>query len=945
MAKKKTKISLSGHVLTVNTRAYSRDAFEFEEFDPYVKALTGSREYQYNAIKELLIYLWGERYDNILDLARENYEKPEKEALRQRFQSKDHFLASLPLPDRLSGVCHMATGTGKSYVMFAIAYISILLDKVDRVLVLGPSSTIIEKGLNDKFSEYLYGESAQKLKDYLPEKYRKSVVKLLNANDPIEDQSIVIENINAVWNEVNNSIGDTLFSQGGRILVLSDEVHHAYSHLKFTGGVVGYDFDPDKLTSSNRTTSEGQERLWMKFLREKPIKWHLGFTGTPYNQDEFFSDVIFNYSIKEAENQYIKRINAVISVKDDIELNQKDRFNQIIETHLDNTRRYSYSLNGKPRLKPITIFISQTQQAAKDVAQQFVEVLAEYYGKHVSEYEGKSRAELEVIANERMIVVTSDTNKSEYLSQLEQIEEIDTAKTGGKVEFISAVNKLSEGWDVDNVFQIVPAQEKVFNSKLLISQVLGRGLRLPRNVPWVQVQADYPTVTVTNHEKFGPYIKELYDEVTECELRLHARPLNKPLLRAENHFSLFNTTYTPIIKKTEIEAVQNNVRTLQLDPQPATLRVNVEYLRDNKSFLFDKEFTTLSQIVNDIVRKFKNVAFERQNFNFGDDDSDLPTRDVIENEIKQAMVLSGITGNKLSVQNAKKIMLHFNQLVGKSRKKVERQNIGHSIYGISTKDIPVSTVNSGRVGQEISIFLSEDYKNETNSDDLFVLDHIEKEAESAEKQARTGQTMLFNMTVKTPDIRALIGSRNVFTVNTNSFKTPLSLVSTSHQPEQEFVQKIVEYSKYIQAWIKSPDMGFYSLEFDYWRKGKDRVRLSFNPDYFIKVSLQKYSQLIENTEAKKRLRELEDKYAIDTLIFVVEIKGEHDESDITLAKERAGIDHFNDLNTRIGNQANRSNIDSDFRESVFQWYKFSLVRQEDITSWFNRFIDGSIILN
>jgi hypothetical protein len=35
---------------------------------------------------------------------------------------------------------------------------------------------------------------------------------------------------------------------------------------------------------------------------------------------------------------------------------------------------------------------------------------------------------------------------------------------------------LSEGWDVKNVFQIVPHEERAFNSKLLIAQVLGRGL-------------------------------------------------------------------------------------------------------------------------------------------------------------------------------------------------------------------------------------------------------------------------------------------------------------------------------------------------------------------------------------------------------------------------------------------------------------------------------------
>ena len=50
----------------------------------------------------------------------------------------------------------------------------------------------------------------------------------------------------------------------------------------------------------------------------------------------------------------------------------------------------------------------------------------------------------------------------------------------------------SEGWDVDNVFQIVPMEEKAFNSRLLISQVLGRGMRIPRKVPNAQILQNYP---------------------------------------------------------------------------------------------------------------------------------------------------------------------------------------------------------------------------------------------------------------------------------------------------------------------------------------------------------------------------------------------------------------------------------------------------------------------
>ena len=41
--------------------------------------------------------------------------------------------------------------------------------------------------------------------------------------------------------------------------------------------------------------------------------------------------------------------------------------------------------------------------------------------------------------------------ESEYKKKLEEIESLREP-----TEFIFAVEKLSEGWDVDNVFQIVP---------------------------------------------------------------------------------------------------------------------------------------------------------------------------------------------------------------------------------------------------------------------------------------------------------------------------------------------------------------------------------------------------------------------------------------------------------------------------------------------------------
>jgi len=48
------------------------------------------------------------------------------------------------------------------------------------------------------------------------------------------------------------------------------------------------------------------------------------------------------------------------------------------------------------------------------------------------------------------------------------------------------------------LIQIVPHEERAFNSKLLIAQVLGRGLRRPDG--W---KGDAPVVTVFNHDAWS----------------------------------------------------------------------------------------------------------------------------------------------------------------------------------------------------------------------------------------------------------------------------------------------------------------------------------------------------------------------------------------------------------------------------------------------------------
>lgn len=945
-----SRISLSEHTLEVNIRRCNLSQFDFREVEEYVQTLSGGREYQFKAIKQILIYLWGGAYKTLLDLAKENYRK--KPEIQKRFQSEAHFLRMLPLADRLSGVCHLATGTGKSYVMFAVAHLSLLLGKVQRVLILGPSSTVIESGLRDKFKEYLYGKKGAELKARLPERLRYKVIRLLNCNDPIEDSSIVIENINAIYTRARNSIGDTLFNQGQDVLVLSDEVHHAYSHLTFSGEAVGYAFQDGR---------EGQgdardERLWMRFLREESlIKRHIGFTGTPYNRNEYFPDVICNYSIKDAtDERIIKKIDPILKTETDEgdgELTASQRFEQILVTHAENRKKFSYpGRNGRAKVKPITIFIHPSQNSAERNADDFVKVLADSLRLEDSNLAALPRSTLEQIARERVLCVISRLGEADYRQKLNQVEEVDPEKVGGKVEFIFAVNKLSEGWDVDNVFQIVPAEERVFNSKLLISQVLGRGLRLPREVSIADVQGNYPVVTVTNHDRFARHITELLDEVTECELRFTSNVLSEPEEdRSSHHFVLFNLEYLPShrteARTSEQEGNGGLRRELRLTPSAEKLGVRVIYRHGVKRFELSKDFFTVDQIVLDTERKFKNTVFETSRFDFGDGlgFDQVPGREEIERTIQHAMQKAGIEGDRLSRENRQEIELFFNWFLPKGKKKVVRENIEGSVIGISTIDMEQKSCRSDGLDHEISAFLSEDYEQELAEQNRFVLEQMQ----GKDQQLKLGDGLLSSQEDFNRDyIRQLAPFKHLYAVNTSLFRTPQDLVILSHEPERRFLYRLIEHGNLVSSWVKAPDKSFYTIEYEYWKGGKDRVRRSFNPDFFIRVGISEYLKHLppdQTSTILRRIRDLQYK-GIEELILVVEIKGDEDDSDETRAKGQWAEEHFRSLNQRL-REINPIDLHERFRPSVGQGYIFHVLHPNEYASWFAKLRTGNIIFD
>ena len=141
--------------------------------------------------------------------------------------------------------------------------------------------------------------------------------------------------------------------------------------------------------------------------------------------------------------------------------------------------------NGKPIVKPFMLIVAKDTTHANDL-HKIIEDEAFFGGR----YKGK--------------VVTVHSNlrgeeKDETVQQLLSVESRDNP-----TEIVIHVNMLKEGWDVTNLYTIVPL--RAANSKTLVEQSIGRGLRLPYGKRVGVVAVD--RLTIVSHDHFQEIIDE-----------------------------------------------------------------------------------------------------------------------------------------------------------------------------------------------------------------------------------------------------------------------------------------------------------------------------------------------------------------------------------------------------------------------------------------------------
>lgn len=246
---------IADQVLFVDDKRDETDAV-VHKYDAFLNLLCGDRYiFQRDAVRAVLRFLVSDKYPNLERLARENWN--DSVDLRRKHDNIDAFLAKMPLRDRKAISLDLATGTGKSFVMYALAAIALAEGLVDRVLVLCPSLTI-EEGLLEKFTTLAGNSELAAIMRELGAIVTIPGIK--RGNETVEKKDICIENIHAVYESAGSSIADSFRAHGERTLVLNDEAHHLFS-------------------PQDRGLKE-----WLKFLLKEDygFRYIVNVTGTPY---------------------------------------------------------------------------------------------------------------------------------------------------------------------------------------------------------------------------------------------------------------------------------------------------------------------------------------------------------------------------------------------------------------------------------------------------------------------------------------------------------------------------------------------------------------------------------------------------------------------------------------------------------------------------------------
>ncbi len=215
-------------------------------------------------------------------------------------------------------------------------------------------------------------------------------------------------------------------------------------------------------------------------------------TATPQIQKGarkiLFKNVVYEYSLASAlkDEKYVK-IPVVFTRKDfrpeEFTPEQLDREKLIdgIKLHEETKNRLEiYSREtGKPLVRPFILVVAKDTAHSRKLLD-YIKA-KEFFGGRYSE---------------KVIEVNSSLRGSEKDSNIERLLALENPDN--EIEIVIHVNMLKEGWDVTNLYTIIPLRASA--SETLTEQTIGRGLRLPYGERTGIEEID--RLSIVSHDKY-----------------------------------------------------------------------------------------------------------------------------------------------------------------------------------------------------------------------------------------------------------------------------------------------------------------------------------------------------------------------------------------------------------------------------------------------------------
>lgn len=236
----------------------------------------------------------------------------------------------------------------------------------------------------------------------------------------------------------------------------------------------------------------------METLNELNPILGIELTATPIDAktNQRFKNVVYEYGLADAlkDGQYIKNPAVVTRADTDFKGMKEDEVEKLklrdaIQMHRDTKiaiQNYVADNDLNP-VKPTILVSCKDTNHAKYI-----------YGFVTSDefYEGEFR--------HKTIQIDSTSKSEEQVNQLLTLE-----KPDNKIEIVIHVDMLKEGWDVSNLYTIVPLRAS--NALTLIEQTIGRGLRLPFGGKRTGVEK-VDMLSIMMHDKFQEVVDAANDK-------------------------------------------------------------------------------------------------------------------------------------------------------------------------------------------------------------------------------------------------------------------------------------------------------------------------------------------------------------------------------------------------------------------------------------------------